>query len=90
VNVPDAARFALHKLAVAERRPLALQSKAAKDREQGMLLLTQLQRDRVGDIDEALDKAHERFPMAFNCLVKSARRLPESESRSRILSRARK
>jgi hypothetical protein len=85
VNVPDAARFALHKLALAERRPLAQQSKAVKDREQGILLLTHLHRERAGDVDAALARAFERFPMVFNCVVKAARRLPESELRSRIL-----
>jgi hypothetical protein len=88
VNVPDAARFALHKLAIADRRPLGQQSKAAKDREQAILLLNQLAIDRVGDIEQALDHAHRKFPMLFNCLVKSARRLSESELRTRILSRA--
>ncbi len=88
VNVPDAARFGLHKLAVADRRPLAQQSKAAKDREQATLLLNQLVIDRVGDIEQALDRAQQKFPMVFNCLVKSARRLSESELRTHILSRA--
>jgi hypothetical protein len=90
VNVPDAARFALHKLAVAERRPLALASKAAKDREQAIMLLTQLQLERAEDINDALKRARERFPMVFNCLLRSAHRLPESEFRSSILSRSRK
>jgi len=90
VNVPDAARFALHKLALAERRPLAQQAKAAKDREQGILLLTHLQRERAGDVDAALTRALERFPMVFNGVVKAARRLQESELRSLILSRSRK
>src|SRR6267142_1055213 len=90
VNVPDAARFALHKLAVADRRPLVQQPKATKDREQAILLLNQLAVDRAGDIEQALERAHQKFPVMFNCLVKSARRLPDSELRARILSLAKK
>ena len=75
---------------IADRRPLGQQSKAAKDREQAILLLNQLAIDRVGDIEQALDRAHQRFQMAFNCLVKSARRLPDSDLRTRILARAKK
>lgn len=90
VNIPDAARFALHKLVIADRRPLAQQSKAAKDREQAILLLNQLAVDRAGDVEQALDRARQKFPMVANCLVKSAQRLPDSELRTRILSRVQK
>jgi hypothetical protein len=88
LNVPDAARFALHKLSIAGRRPLVQQSKAAKDREQAILLLDQLAIDRAGDLEHALTRAQEKFPTLFNSLVKSAHRLPESEWRARILARA--
>lgn len=87
VNVPDAARFALHKLVIADQRPLVQQSKAAKDKEQAILLLNQLEVDRAGDVEQAIDRAHLHFPMMFSRLVKSAQRLPESELRTRILSR---
>jgi hypothetical protein len=86
VNVPDAARFALHKLVIADRRPLAQNSKAAKDREQAILLLEQLELGRPGDIDQAIDRARERFPMMFSSLAKSARKLAISPLRDRILT----
>jgi hypothetical protein len=89
VNVPDAARFALHKLALAALRPLAQQSKATKDREQAFALLTQLSADRAGDIELAIDRARQKFPATYRRLMKSARGLPDSDVRTRILAAAR-
>ena len=50
VNVPDAARFALHKLIVAGERPAAMHSKRDKDLSQAAQLLEVLQADRPGDV----------------------------------------
>jgi hypothetical protein len=50
VNVPDPARFALHKLIVAGRRPIAEQTKAGKDRQQAAEMIEALHEDRRGDL----------------------------------------
>ncbi len=50
VNVPDAARFALHKLMIAGERPAAMQSKREKDLSQAAQLLEVLHEDRPGDL----------------------------------------
>lgn len=50
VNVPDPARFALHKLIVAGERPAVMQTKATKDLLQAAQLLEVLAEDRPGDI----------------------------------------
>lgn len=50
VNVPDAARFALHKLMIAGERPAAMQSKREKDLSQAAQVLEVLQADRPGDL----------------------------------------
>ena len=50
VNVPDAARFALHKLIVAGESPAAMQSKRDKDLSQAAQMLEVLQEDRPGDV----------------------------------------
>jgi hypothetical protein len=50
VNVPDPARFALHKLIVAGERPAAMQSKREKDLSQAAEMLEVLSADRPGDI----------------------------------------
>jgi hypothetical protein len=86
LNVPDAARFAIHKLVIADRRPLAQNSKAVKDREQAISLLDQLESARPGDIDQAIDRAQAEFPVVFNCLAKSARKLSASTLRDHILT----
>lgn len=50
VNVPDAARFALHKLIIAGERPAAMQPKREKDLSQAAQMLEVLHEDRPGDI----------------------------------------
>lgn len=50
INVPDPARFALHKLIVSDRRPVAEQAKAGKVRQQAAELIAVLQEDRPGDL----------------------------------------
>jgi hypothetical protein len=53
VNVPAPARFALHKLLVAQLRPAAMQGKAAKDLAQASDVLEALIEDRPGDLELA-------------------------------------
>lgn len=50
VNVPDPARFALHKLWISGRRPVSEQTKAVKDLRQAGDLLEVLLEDRPGDV----------------------------------------
>ncbi len=53
VQVPNPARFALHKLWVARQRPAAQQVRAAKDRQQAEALLELLVDERPEDLREA-------------------------------------
>ncbi len=57
VNVPDPARFAVHKLVVSQRRPVAQQTKVRKDIQQASELLSVLLEDRPGDVWIALEAA---------------------------------
>jgi len=50
VNVPDPARFALHKLVVAAERPAAMTAKRDKDLAQAAQVLEVLGEDRPGDL----------------------------------------
>lgn len=50
MNVPTPARFALHKLLVAQLRPAAFAAKADKDLLQAVQLLEVLVEERPGDI----------------------------------------
>jgi hypothetical protein len=50
VNVPSPARYALHKLVLAERRVAAFQTKSRKDISQAEQLIQVLLRDRPGDL----------------------------------------
>lgn len=81
VNVPAPARFALHKLVVAEMRPAALQAKANKDRAQARAVLEVLVETRPGDIPLAWQAAMGhggRLKAAFDrTLTGLKRRAPE-------------
>jgi hypothetical protein len=53
VNVPSPARYALHKLVLAERRVAAFQTKTKKDLQQAEQVIRVLLRDRPGDLRSA-------------------------------------
>ena len=60
VNLPDPARFALHKLIISVRRPAAEQSKAGKDRQQAAAMIEVLYEDRRGDLTLAAEALKKR------------------------------
>jgi hypothetical protein len=62
VRVPHPARFAVHKLIVAQDRPAALQTKRDKDLVQAALLIEALEQLRPGEIRAAWDDARGRGP----------------------------
>lgn len=72
VNVPDAARFALHKLLIAGERPVATQSKREKDLSQAAQILEVLQSDRPGDLGVAWADLAARGTSWVGRVVKSA------------------
>jgi hypothetical protein len=71
VNVPNPARFALHKLALSGRRPAHEQPKARKDKEQAAELLEVLFEDRRGDLRLAL-RAFERRGTSWTSSLRRA------------------
>jgi hypothetical protein len=60
VNVPDPARFALHKLIVSGRRPVVEQAKVQKDRQQATELIRTIYEDRRGDLTLAAEALNKR------------------------------
>ena len=84
VSVPDPARYALHKLVVADRRPVAQQGKAAKDRDQARELLSWLEQERPGDIELALTAARDHYRAVHAGIRKAARRLEPGPLRDRL------
>lgn len=60
VNVPSPARFCLHKILVAPRRPVSQESKAGKDLAQAAQLALVLAEARPGDLRLAADALKER------------------------------
>lgn len=62
VNVPDPARFALHKLLVLNERPVTEHAKRSKDLMQAAQVLEVLQTQRPADLDTAIVALAERGP----------------------------
>jgi hypothetical protein len=77
VNVPDPARYALHKLWLAGQRPVAEQTKAAKDLRQAGGVLEVLVEDRPDDLPPAWESLARR-PSALAKVERMLDRLPES------------
>lgn len=75
VNVPDPARFALHKLLVSTRRPVTEATKAAKDVQQASQLITVLGEDRPGDLAMAWDALYARGKGWWKPVATAAKRL---------------
>ena len=87
VNVPEPARFALHKLMLAGRRPVAEQTKAAKDRRQAQELIAVLHDDRAGDLAAAAAALRDRSRAWRARLTAQLAKLPAElePARARIL-----
>jgi len=76
VNVPQPARYAIHKLIVATRRVSSAAAKARKDTEQSAALIRVLAEDRPDELEDAFSEARGRGPSWREALKRGARRLP--------------
>ena len=81
--MPAPARYALHKLVIAERRVAAFQTKAKKDLSQAGQLLETLLRDRPGDLRIAWAAAAEQ-PRSFTEQLRAGTRKLEPETRAAL------
>lgn len=85
VNVPDPARFALHKLLVAGRRQAFEQVKAVKDRQQAGELIAALHADRRGDLTLAVEALNKRAAAWRIRLKRELDKLPDELRDARTL-----
>lgn len=83
VRVPNPARFALHKLVVSQRRPLAFAAKSKKDVRQAEMILGVLLDFRPVEIESALEAARE-MPKKFSTQLKAGLRLTNEDVRLRV------
>lgn len=83
VNVPQPARYAIHKLIVATRRVSSAVAKARKDIEQSAALIRVLAEDRPDELEDAFTEARGRGPSWRDAVDRGARRLP-SDARSAL------
>lgn len=77
VNVPDPARFALHKLIISGRRQVFEQAKAGKDRQQAGEIIAALYEDRRGDLGLAVEALNKRAPAWRTRLRRELAKLPD-------------
>jgi len=85
VNVPDPARFALHKLVVAAERPAAMTAKRDKDLAQSAQVLEVLEEDRPGDLAlawEALSARGDAWVKRVKRSVSALERISPDAARS--------
>jgi hypothetical protein len=85
VNVPQPARYAIHKLIVAIRRTPSAALKATKDIGQAAALIRVLADDRPDELADAFVEARNRGPAWRESVDKGARRLPQ-DARSALES----
>lgn len=83
VNVPQPARYAIHKLIVAARRVSSATAKARKDIAQSAVLIHILAEDRPDELEDAFAEARERGPSWREAVDRGARRLP-SDARTAL------
>ena len=76
INVPQPARYAVHKLIVATRRASSAAAKATKDIAQSAALLRVLAEDRPDELEDAFVEARARGPSWREAVDSGARRLP--------------
>lgn len=78
VNIPDPARFAVHKLVIAQERTLSFETKSAKDIKQATDVLEALiETDRVNDIQRAIADLSP-MPKALGNVQRSMERMKGS------------
>ncbi len=85
VNVPDPARFALHKLLLSGRRQVFEQVKAGKDRQQAGEIIEVLFEDRRGDLGLAIEALNRRALTWRTRLKRELAKLPAHLDAARTL-----
>jgi len=88
VNVPDPARFALHKLIVGMERPVTARTKSAKDLQQAAQIIEVLMEDRTGDLELAVESMNSRPKRWRATLRRALERLPGSAAGAKNAVRA--
>ena len=83
INIPDPARFALHKLVVSQRRPRPMAAKSRKDVAHAAAVLDALKDLRPGDI-QAAGEAAARMGEKFTTQLITAAGLLDDDMASRI------
>ena len=76
INVPQPARYAVHKLIVATRRARTAAAKARKDIEQAMALIRVLADDQPDELARAYEEARSRGAQWRHALTRGANRMP--------------
>jgi len=76
VRVPNPARFAIHKLAISQMRPVGMQTKINKDIAQSAFVIEVLAQDNPGSLSIAISDAVGRGDGLWYFAQKGVNRLP--------------
>jgi hypothetical protein len=76
VRVPNPARFAIHKLAISQMRPVGMQTKINKDIAQSAFVIEVLAQDNPGSLSIAIGDAADRGDGLWYFAQKGVNRLP--------------
>lgn len=76
VRVPNPARFAIHKLAISQMRPVGMQTKINKDIAQSAFVIEVLAQDNPGSLSIAISDAVDRGDGLWSFAQKGVNRLP--------------
>lgn len=81
LKIPDPARFALHKLALAGQRSVGEQVKAGKDLEQARQVVEALMEDRPGDLVRAGKAMRKAMPSWAGRAIRAIRKMQSGQTR---------
>lgn len=84
VNVPDPARFAIHKLAISQLRPAANPEKSRKDIQQATALIQYFLTENPGGLILAADDAKQRQDMLYSFIENGIKAMKEQDVADRF------
>ncbi len=78
IQIPNPARYAVHKLIVSQQRNVSMQAKVSKDLEQASLLIEYLRETRPYELKDAFEEAYSNGPKWRKTLDQAPLQLVES------------
>lgn len=88
VNIPEPARFAVHKLILSENRPATFRAKAIKDRDQARQLISYFEEQSPYEFEDAMKDAVRRGPGWQRRILAALEKIDESSWAKKLAKEA--